>query len=563
MNSCSDIHFKPACRFNNDNEMIKNIYYEDMIISFENCCYNKNFKIAKWIMKKNPKIDIDKCFNIACRTGFNDIVKWFIDTYKNLDSSNCLINACQSGNLDLVKFFNLSLGYADIDNMFKTACYYGKVNIVEHIYNIDNSIINRYSDILQKYFINAVLYNDEHLETIKFLVKNGAVIDKYINSLFEAACIYGHLKTVIWLYEMGADIHNCKLLNDLIVVGNADIIEWFYKIDEKFVLDNQNQNKHLDSKNSFTESVVSTQPLEFVFTIDSFIAACRTGDVELVKRYTSLNTDLNFKKNGRRFLYNACMSFNVDVCEYLTKIGVTVDADDYSLLLDVCEFSSLKIVKWLEKFISYDINKLFLKSCSNMYTTEITVYFYKLGADIHISNDLALINACNINNDNMINLLIDMGIDIHAQNDSAVAICVKNRNIDIVKKIVDVDTNKTVLREAFNLACYYNCPDIVKYLYTYLDDSVIDNNLFLKMCDTDYMEIAKFLYDNNKNVNINDAFRYACMFRHPEVAAWLYSIDKNVICEHFDVIDVNELVILETDEQILNMFIDIKNGTLL
>jgi ankyrin repeat protein len=68
------------------------------------------------------------------------------------------------------------------------------------------------------------------------------------------------------------------------------------------------------------------------------------------------------------------------------------------------------------------------------------------GAELHASNDYALINSAGNGHFEVVKYLVEQGADIHAGNDEALRFSAENGNLDIVKYLI-FDCNMPVTKK--------------------------------------------------------------------------------------------------------------------
>ncbi len=131
---------------------------------------------------------------LACEQGHFEVAKWLIDCGAN--SAGMLQNACLGGNLDLVKYL-VSLG-EDVRARDQSALYQGI----------------------------------RHLHIVQYLNLNGADPRAQHDWAIQIASIHGSLDVVKYLVSLGADIHECNNVAQVVCDnGHVHILKYYVEME--------------------------------------------------------------------------------------------------------------------------------------------------------------------------------------------------------------------------------------------------------------------------------------------------------------------------------------------
>ena len=190
-----------------------NITANDDVFSW--ACGHGHLKIAKWILKINPSIDIfartGEAFRWACVEGHLKVTKWL---FKNKPSVLPLCKyaihcACSGGHLNIAKWL-LKVDPAidiSIDNecIFRLACENRQLKAAKWLLKIKPSF--NISADNERVFRDACKYG--YLEIAKWLFKIKPSIDLsiYNNYAFRCACESRRLEVARWLCTINPNYH--------------------------------------------------------------------------------------------------------------------------------------------------------------------------------------------------------------------------------------------------------------------------------------------------------------------------------------------------------------------
>lgn len=193
---------------------------------FKIACFDGNLKIAKWIYSKNIDIIKNKneIFMVACFKNNIHIIRWLYAIYIK--------------KLTIVEFNNM------IEDIFTKCCLIGKLKVIEYLHIIHDEINN----IIYNNNLFEIVCQNGKLNIAKWICQNVNIEDDIIYSAFGSACMNGHKKTAIWIYEklINKDIselidlfdniytHCCNnnIINIATLIASLDSSRYYLNINE-------------------------------------------------------------------------------------------------------------------------------------------------------------------------------------------------------------------------------------------------------------------------------------------------------------------------------------------
>jgi hypothetical protein len=120
--------------------------------------------------------------------------------------------------------------------------------------------------------------------------------------------------------------------------------------------------------------------------------------------------------------------------------------------------------------------------------------------------------------------------NIHSKEDMSFRYACMKNDIEECKILTYHDVDLSI---GFKLACVNGHLDICHYILEVdalnsidIKDDII---LFYQACLYGNLEMAKWLYENQSNINIFEAFRCACSTGQINICKWLYNIDNTIV----------------------------------
>lgn len=148
-----------------------------------------------------------------------------------------------------------------------------------------------------------------------------------------------------------------------------------------------------------------------------------------------------------------------------------------------------------------EINLIFqiVSEIDNLHVIE---YLVKIGADITIDNNYALICASSYGHLEVVKYLVSLGADIHAENDCAVGYAADEGKLDVVKYLVSLGANiRADDNYALRRAIFNGHYDVIKYLLingAYYSELGVDYCVIYDLyCDGHFELVNKLITNNN------------------------------------------------------------------
>ena len=179
-------------------------------------------------------------------------------------------------------------------------------------------------------------------------------------------------------------------------------------------------------------------------------------------------------------------------------------------LWKTCELNRYDFAEWLISIgAPIDHSKCFFHACNNN-SLEMIKLLINHGADVKMRNNLILFKACEYDNLEIANFIIEhTDIDIKKYTNKIINMCCDKSSLKLLeffisKKLIDLDSEEYY--HAFHSSCDYGHISIVKLLY----NSVPIDEFYIRM--TNYIEL-------------NDCLVSVVRNGHLELAKWLYNLD--------------------------------------
>ena len=135
----------------------------------------------------------------------------------------------------------------------------------------------------------------------------------------------------------------------------------------------------------------------------------------------------------------------------------------------------------------------------------------------------------------MASQLYSIAIKYNKNIDIKEAFCIglKNGHLEIIKWLYSFNKKYEFheISSYFIIVCKNGHLDIIKWLISlniFFDTNDIINEGFDSACSNGKIDIAEFLYEKYKNINLNGAFITACSYNKLYVAIWLLSLNKKI-----------------------------------
>jgi len=273
-------------------------------------------------------------------------------------------------------------------------------------------------------------------------------------------------------------IEDARYIREIIVPEDAEVIKQSvikYKankviLGQRFDIDDEEDMNYLLSI-GMDVHVLSDLPLT---------NACVSCNTKMIKYLVSTGADMHFKNDLPLMI--ACKKGDLDVVKYLVEKGVDINVNNADALMYACEKNRLNVVEYLiehgidttkilyylQKFINrdyLDLVKFIIEKELNIsindesklieigknYTIgDFVKYLNHLGADINKLNEAYLFNSCRYGDKYTVMILARLGADVHIQNEKALLLATYYDKLDIIRYLViyrkaDVNVNKEEL----------------------------------------------------------------------------------------------------------------------
>ncbi len=187
----------------------------------------------------------------------------------------------------------------------------------------------------------------------------------FSQSDFDRACQLGHLKYAKWLFSIDVVYDVDKALHLAIAYDHANVVKWItqdilkvdrIKITDLYGSDSVNTLVALDLEDEINISAACIAGAAKIFKLayergmryppESFIFACRSGSLELVKYILSIDTKA---QDYDEAVCNACRSGNLQLVKYLLSIATNIDinAIGNNALCNACSSGNIELVEYL------------------------------------------------------------------------------------------------------------------------------------------------------------------------------------------------------------------------
>jgi len=188
------------------------------------------------------------------------------------------------------------------------------------------------------------------------------------------------------------------------------------------------------------------------------ISLSRLGKNNISDIYTIFNSSIknNYTSITKYIIrqYALKWSFQIKILEWITRKGyllmIKLLFNYYqkiiyrdNMLICASEYGHLNIVKYVIK-LGADIhvnNNLSICYAAEKGYLYIVKYLIKCGANIHVNNEYALQKACYSRYLSIVELLLKNGADIHTNNDNALRSAVYYEQIDLIKLLIKYGAN--------------------------------------------------------------------------------------------------------------------------
>jgi ankyrin repeat protein len=256
------------------------------------------------------------------------------------------IELIKTGNLEEIQQFynnnntiNISV---DLDDAFQIACYQGHVHVAKWLLNIKPDI-NFLQFVESVFQFTCIGKPDKTLiDVAKWLVSIEPTVDvytfrTYVNykKLFKYACKH-NFELAQFLFDTKTEVHEYARKDEhfLVAIKNNhhDIASWLASIQQPTII-------HVDENDDIFN----------MFKKFIFIVLIKTGNLEKIQDFYSLNTSLNISVNNEEPFRTACEYGYLHIAEWLlqTKNDIDVSVCSKDTFKKVCTNGHLEMAKFL------------------------------------------------------------------------------------------------------------------------------------------------------------------------------------------------------------------------
>jgi len=252
------------------------------------------------------------------------------------------IELIKTGNLEEIQQFynnntiNIS---ANQDDAFQIACYQGHIHVAKWLLDIKHDI--GFSRFVENVFKEACL-GEPLIDVAKWLISIESTADvntirKYVNykKLFKYACKH-KFELAQFLFNTKTEVRNYAFHNKPFLAAfsnyQLDVASWLASIQQPT---STHVNKCDDIVNMFKKII--------------FIELIKTGNLEKIQDFYSLNTSLNISVNNEEPFRTACEYGYLHIAEWLlqTKNDINVSICSEDTFKKVCVNGYLEMAKFL------------------------------------------------------------------------------------------------------------------------------------------------------------------------------------------------------------------------
>lgn len=435
-----------------------------------------------------------------------------------------------------------------IDEKFLESCRHGKLETAKDLYNIN---------VISDYIIDEAFWEsgvNQHLSIIKWLHQLNQITDMYTNEVFIEVCSLGNIEIAKFLVEnldIDVNAYFDKAFFRSCEHGHLEITQWLH----------YNYDINIHTYGSTSSCFNSELPfrlcckngkLEVAKWLDSlgvnihvaddicFRMACSNGHPEVAKWLVSKgNVNIEYS-NGciiDDIFILSCYNGHLEIAQWLYLIENFDKHESLIYFPSICENGHLEIIKWLFslEIVNTDIKRLpecFIKACTNghlelvqwlLTIDKFNIEIFRRGLYFSCINGHLEVTKLLLN-DELLSVKDIRQFDIDTYTDTLSAIC-KNGKLEAAKFYMSLSPIASINLES----------------------------VFINICQSEHLEIAKWIFDQGKIQDLNPAFQVACAFGQIEIAKWLYSIDNSLTLDSGDYVKIEMINNIEMIIWLLSM----------
>lgn len=283
--------------------------------AFLSACKKGHLNVVRYLVENGADIHVDNDFglNYAANNGHLDLVKYLID--KGITMNNdALVNASASGNLEIFKYLVKHGGdiHGKNDQCLIVAATTIRLDILKYLIGkgVDDNSKSRA-------MIGAT--KNGRIESVKYLVENGADIHFHDDEALFLSVYYNNLDITEYLVENGANIKG--KINLLIPIA---------------------------AKNGYIDMIgylMDIEPVKQNIKDQALVIASLNSNVDIVKCLVENGANVN--THDGEALLNAIKLRKFTMVKYLVENGIDVNTQDGKALQISIEDNDQSVVKYL------------------------------------------------------------------------------------------------------------------------------------------------------------------------------------------------------------------------
>jgi len=316
-----------------DNLLLYYLQTENINDLFTLACYNGHLETAKFLIKIDAVINVERALSVSCKINQFEIVKWIykLDLINDEQRSSGLYSALKYKHLKIARWLLLEnkelLIYKPLEKkiLITELSKNGILETIELIDEFDKEIdYNHYFPIACK--------NNKNLELIKWIANKGLTIET-IKTGFMISCLSNNLEIGKWLinYNFSKNFKE-EVYQQCINYNLLEMTKWLSTL-EINNLKNLNEN---------------------------FQMACRKGLLEMAQWLYTLDIEKIDLKEIKKYIKYWIKNDHLEMAKWLFSIKKNeLEKEEVLILLkNVCESGNIKIVEWLFSIYKFDVSEI-------------------------------------------------------------------------------------------------------------------------------------------------------------------------------------------------------------
>ncbi|PVZ97362.1 hypothetical protein BB558_006656 [Smittium angustum] len=259
---------------------------------------------------------------------------------------------------------------------------------------------------------------------------------------------------------------------------------------------------------------------------------------ELLELFYKYEPELSYI-NGSIFS-EFCKRGNMKFVKFMTENKMGLERNrHYSRVYDeILERDSgniFNLPRHHKTFFSID-NGIALKNAIENGQIDILKYIVEKGTDINAANQECLIIACEKGQIDILKYLIEKGADVHAASKGCLNSVIENGQIDILKYLIEKGADVHAVDDYYlGIACAKDHLSLVEYLFKNGANIRTDNDYALRWASSKgHINFVKYLIENGADVHAydNNSLKKACENGHLNVFKYLIQKGADIHAEN-------------------------------